>query len=117
MRRLRTVSSEHLPAAPDRLPTLTEVVELGLDEGGAALAPVAPTAGATEIDMLVARVCAEIQPHINLLFEARLREALAPVLARATDGLIHEARQATAQALRELVEDATARVLQSQTRN
>jgi hypothetical protein len=101
-------------AAADRLPTLTEVVELGQREGGAAL-EVEPPAAPSPIDSdrLVARVCGELERHIDVLFEARLREALAPALARAADGLIHDARHDLALAVRQLVEDAVARALQS----
>ncbi len=51
----------------------------------------------------------ELQPRIDALFEARLREALAPALARVADGLIRDAREELAPALAELVRDAVAR--------
>jgi hypothetical protein len=111
-------------AATDRLPTLTEVVELGLQESAPeplpAPEPAPPVAEADVADVAdaapeeaVARVLlADIERHIDALFERRLREALAPALARVADSLIREARQELAPAVRELVEEAVARAQQ-----
>jgi hypothetical protein len=100
----------------DRLPTLTDVLELGRD--GAEAAP--PRAGAAVIapqpvgvtgSELVDQVLAVLQPRVAALLEVRLREALAPVLARAADGLIRDARAELAPVLRDLVEEAVAQAL------
>lgn len=70
-----------------------------------------PSGPSLDSQALVHRVLAEIAPRIDALFEARLREALAPALARAADGLIRESRSEVALALRDLVQDAVARTL------
>ena len=106
---------QDLPPQADRLPTLTEVLQLA--------APVpepvdpAPVAGpgpgqaarAPDAEVLVAQVLASLAPRIDALVEARLREALAPALARAADGLIREARDELARVLLEVVGEAVAR--------
>ncbi len=101
------------PQAPHRLPTLTEVVALGdAPPAGAAAAP-APVAGPALPDegALVAQVLADVQRQVELMLEYRLREALAPALARATDTLVREARNGLAGVLREVVARAVAQEL------
>lgn len=56
-------------------------------------------------------VLAELGPRIDAIFEARLREALAPALARAADGLIRHARDELTLVMRDLVQEAVARSL------
>jgi len=115
-------ATDERPASADRLPTLTEVVELGREGGEpappaeaamATPAAAAPTAQAAvfDEDRLVGLVLAELAPRIDLLLESRLREALAPALARAADGLIRDARDELATTLRSLVEETVARSL------
>jgi hypothetical protein len=147
------VPEDRPPPSADRVPTLTEVVELRgpsvgpaqsagvvddvapeaqaadlavqtaeppAPDGGAAVAAAmevearpaaeAPPAQLPDAEALVARVMKELEPRIELMFEARLREALAPALARAADGLIRDARQELAPTLRELVHEALVRV-------
>lgn len=148
----RAVNEDTAPPGADRVPTLTEVVELhampahcgpasGAEETalpseevpaapvpGAAwgatpnawAAPAAPALAPNEpppIDTqaLVTEVLAELQPRLDMLFEARLREALAPALARAAEGLIREARGELGSALHGLVNDAVKRALQRRT--
>ena len=60
---------------------------------------------------LVDEVLAELAPRIDLLLESRLREALAPVLARATDALIRDARKELTTALRDVVARSVAQEL------
>lgn len=91
--------------APGALPVLTEELE-------AVAALARPQAGATE-PALDARaiedeVMAELGQRIDLMFEYRLREALAPTLARAADLLIREAREEVALTLRDVVSRAVA---------
>ena len=94
--------SDEPPVSADRLPTLTEVVQLG------------PASGPTAVDshVLIEQVLAELAPRIDRLFESRLREALAPALARAAEGLIRDARGELSVTVRDLVQEAVARVLQ-----
>lgn len=113
--------SEELSLPVDRLPTLTEVLELGRE--GASAFPAAgilplhgpaalvgglvggPVGGAVD---LVGQVLALLEPRVGALLEARLREALAPALARAADGLIRDVQAELAPTLRSLVEEAVA---------
>ncbi len=99
------------PVLSDRLPTLTEVVE------PARRAPdlPAPRDAVAPLDLdqgdqaaLVASLLGPLQQRIDLLFEARLREAVAPALARAVDGLLRELGPELARTLRETAERAVA---------
>ena len=128
--------NEARPLSAERLPTLTEVVELDLPADGLSapdllLLPVLPfgfdfspataveaVASAPEParvepdpEALVAQVLCELAPRIDALFEARLREALAPALARVADGLIRDAGGEVSATLRALVEETVAQVL------
>ena len=105
--------------SPARVPTLTEIVELAEREADVPVAemPVltdavaeAPTAAgdALQLDRVVDEVMAEVQRRMDLMFEYRLREALAPALARAADQLVGEAREALASTLRDVVARAVA---------
>ena len=103
----------------DRVPTLTEVVDLAgpADLPGAAVGPQPcpePSPSTAPLE-LSAEVLFELEQRIDSLFEVRLREALAPALARAADGLIREARLELSSALRDLVEDAVVRALERRT--
>ena len=128
------VNDDMLPPGADRMPTLTEVLELdapsSVEEGAApseepeetaapqtaaAAAPSQPWSESTAAPdgaAIVNEVLAELLPRIDMLFESRLREALAPALARAAEGLIREARGELGSALHELVDDAVKRALQ-----
>ena len=88
--------------APPRaqLPTLTEVVDLS---GPGRAAPASAPALAIDREQIVAEVMQSLQQRIDLMFEYRLREALAPLLARMADGVIREARDELAQTLRDVV--------------
>lgn len=104
-----------------RLPTLTEVLELGAEVAvrphppwvePLPLAPgTVPGSAATDDEQLVKQVLAELEPRIAAQLESRLREALAPALARAVEGLIVDARHELSASLRGLVEETVARVL------
>jgi hypothetical protein len=108
------------------VPTLTEVLDTGAlghpagrREGSAhevAAAPAAGTAasskvGAIDESAVADFVLAEVAPRIDAMFEARLREVMAPALAQAAEHLIEDARQALGLALRDLVDAAVARAL------
>lgn len=147
--------SEAVPQGADRLPTLTEVVEMGLDgvsaesslptppaadaptpvgdtqpaeapadeavATGSTVEPVMPVmpvmplpvvAPSVDVQALVTQVLAELSPRVDMLFQSRLREAMAPALARAADLLIRDARDELSASMRELVQDAVTRALQ-----
>lgn len=107
------------PPPPTRVPTLTEVVALPEVQPTAAVVapPVAvppmPAAAARPLDEdeLVQRVLSDVQRQVELMLEVKLREALAPVLTRATDALMREARNELASTLREVVARAVAQEL------
>lgn len=127
------------PPSPTRVPTLTEIVELAEPAADVPIAdwplarvalPTEPAPGpapdielatvlppALPIDeahlagLVTERVVADLQQRVDLVFEVRLREALAPALARAAEQLIGEARTALAAEMRELVARAVAQEL------
>ena len=85
---------------PERVPTLTEVVELfEVDHE-----PAAAEADAECAD----RLLAQLQRRIEATLHDRLDEALAPVLARLAATAAREARPALVEALRELTLEAIA---------
>ena len=92
---------EEAPPAADRLPTLTEVVDMARPPAEPELDP----------QRVVTDVLSELAPRIEILLEARLRDALAPALARAAELLIRDSRVALNQTLRELVEEAVVRAI------
>ena len=85
------------PAAPSAAPTVTA-------------APLVPAAPINEAQ-LTQRVLVDLQRQIDLMLEVRLREALAPVLARAADALIRDARKELTVALRDAVARSVAQEL------
>ena len=103
------------PPPPTRVPTLPEVVAIPESPAAPVSAtpvpapqlPVAPARSADE-EELVQRVLADVQRQVELMLEVRLREVLAPVLTRATDALMREARNELASTLREVVARAVA---------
>ena len=105
------------PKKPQRVPTLTEVIiDLPADQSGAPATParsdarVAPETLMAEALMqetrIVSKVIERLQPRIDVLFEHRLREALAPTVARIYAALADEMRKELARKLREAVEQA-----------
>jgi len=117
---------------PQRVPTLTEVVELPavppreeplipvgetvhspVTEADVATLVAAQTAAVPQLneEQLTQRVLAELQRQVDVLLEQRLREAVAPALARLTDSLVREVRVELASTLRELVARAVAQEL------
>lgn len=118
---------EPRPLLPERVPTLTEVVEWqetlqpeplhapGEEAAPVAAAPAVAVPPLVEPTELTAEVLFELESRIDALFEARLREALAPALARMADGLIREARDELSQRLREMVHEAVTRALERHT--
>ena len=109
----------HRPA-PSSVPTLTEVVEMPwpkaqlqaaqpeaamLVDAGAEPASLQPgvVVSAPSEEQIVQRVLLDLQRQIDLMLDYRLREALTPVLTRATDALVLEARHELASTLRDIV--------------
>jgi hypothetical protein len=100
---------------PDRVPKLTEVVEVSATQAQSIAARLAAQRAAKEIepseDDLVQRVLLDVQRQIDLMLETRLRETLAPALARLTDALIRETRNELASTLRDVVVRAVSQEL------
>jgi hypothetical protein len=104
------------PKSPQRVPTLTEVIaDVPVEPAAPPTAPrgdaqVAPETLVAEALMqetrIVSKVIERLQPRIDVLFEHRLREALAPTVARIYAALADEARKELAHKVREAVEQA-----------
>ena len=114
---------------PQGVPTLTEVVDW--QQGAApASVPTTPVDEAAIVDPklmaaptepplarlpteaeLTEQVLALVQRQLDLMIEYRMREALTPLLARATDNLVRDARNELASTLRDVVARAVAQEL------
>jgi hypothetical protein len=95
-------------AAPPNAPPAS-VEETAIADTAAAPAPV-EHALPTEAE-LVEQVLAQVQRQVDLMIEYRMREALTPLLARATDNLVRDARNELASTLRDVVARAVAQEL------
>jgi hypothetical protein len=119
--------SDHGSVPRQGVPTLTEVVawpdvvqpvsaapnaevdEAALVESASGFeARAASMAVLPSEEQMVQRVLTDLQRQIDLMLEYRLREALTPVLARAADGIIRDARGELASTLRDIVARAVA---------
>lgn len=133
------MSSSPLP--PDRVPTLTEVVAWpggavpssaspgtspgavsreipgaeSLTDPAASAAPdvaVSPTEpGSVSEEQLTQRILNDLQRQMDLMLDYRLREILTPLLTRAADTVVREARSELASTLRDVVARAVAQEL------
>ena len=136
------MTSARTPPPPDRLPTLTEVVELAVpqsgsarpeavqpvqtdapgphDVAGAMQSPSAPSAtveGALDDEQLVDDVLDAVHRRIDLLYEYRVREALAPAMSEAADRLVREIRDVLAETVRDVVSRAVTEELDARRRS
>lgn len=102
--------AEPRPVPPlSRLPTLTEVVSEGQRPVGLSAPPRAPEP--VDESHIVDSVMVGLQQRVDQMFEFRLREALGPVLARAADLVVQDARQELAHTLRDVVARAVTQEL------
>jgi aspartate oxidase len=62
-------------------------------------------------DALIQQVYGDLQRQVELMLEYRLREALAPMLTRAADSIVRDARNELASTLRDVVARAVAQEL------
>jgi hypothetical protein len=119
------------PVSPDRVPTLTEVVQMPAAEGGPGAPPTGragsfvdrrapqaerranwpPPPAPPPEDQLTEKVLLDVQRQLDLMLETRMRETLAPALTRATDTLVREMRHELASTLRDVVARAVAQEL------
>jgi hypothetical protein len=88
----------------DRVPVLTEVLGVESTAPPPALAPI-------DEKRLVDDIMAALQQRVDLSFEYRLREAVAPVLDKMAQTIIEDTRQALAATLRDVVARAVAQEL------
>ena len=107
---------------PGRVPTLTEVVvlpdappmpmpmplEADVMIPAAAADASASVAPPLSDEQMIQRVLADVQHQVDLMLEYRLREVLTPILTRAADGVIRDARGELASSLRDVVARAVA---------
>jgi hypothetical protein len=121
------------PLPPDRVPTLTEVVAWP-GASAAAAAPAAPAGVAEALadpsasaapdvaspppeplsiteEQLTQRILNDLQRQMDLMLDYRLREILTPLLTRAADSVVREARSELASTLRDVVSRAVAQEL------
>lgn len=79
----------------------------------ATVMPLEPAAAATlpTEEQLAQRVLNDLQHQIELMLDYRMREILTPILTRATDSVIRDARAELASTLRDLVTRAVAQEL------
>lgn len=102
------------PASPQRVPTLTEEVQIAIapipidDRPHVAEEALAPGLPVIDEAVLAEQVLAEVQRHIDFVLEHRLREALAPLLARLSESLVREARVELASTLKDVARRAVA---------
>jgi hypothetical protein len=122
---------------PQSVPTLTEVVSWPRSERASGAEPVRePPAGpaqkpvqepppATPLpvpgnepppneDQLTERILLELQRQVDLVLDYRVREVLTPILARAADALVRDARAELTRLLRDVVARSVAEELRRQ---
>lgn len=102
------MSQERQP--PAQIPVLTEVIA-GLESGDGAPVKAEPVSSE---ELIAQRVLADLQRQVDLMFEYRLRETLAPALSRLADGMVREIRGELATTLRDVVKRAVAQELARQ---
>ncbi len=98
-----------VPAAAT--PVLAIAAAAPLQAATPPVAPAATMAAAISEAELTQRVLADVQKQIDMVLEVRLREALAPALARASDALVRDARKELTSALRDVVARSVAHEL------
>lgn len=96
---------------PAAMPVLAIAAAAPLQAAPPPVAPAATMAAAIGEAELTQRVLADVQKQIDMVLEVRLREALAPALARASDALVRDARKELTSALRDVVARSVAHEL------
>lgn len=104
-----TEGSAERTLAPQRVPTLTEVVQPLRTAAPPAKPPgVPPPTALLSEQELARRVMTGLQRQVDLMLEVRMREALSPLLARLTDSLVREMRAELTSTLQDVVAKAVA---------
>ena len=86
---------------------LASVLDAPAEAGAGPLPAPQAQAELSEVE-LVQQVLADVQRQVELMLEYRMREALAPILARAADTMIRDTRSQLANTLHEMVARAVA---------
>lgn len=109
------------PGPPQSVPILTEVIEWPvIQPSSPAAAPeagptrVAPRSGGVDEDELVRLILHSLHQQLDGVLEYRIREALTPILSRAADALVRDARHELSRSLGDLVTRAVAEELRRQ---
>ncbi len=88
------------PPHPALVPTLTEVIDLhDIGKPAAAL----PDSASGLEGQVTQRVLSDVQRQIDSMLEFRLREAMAPVLARHSEAIVRELKEELARTMRDVV--------------
>ncbi len=97
---------------PAHVPVLTDVIEMAASsaasghEATVAAPETAQPRPAVDEAQLVADVMTELQHRVDAMLEHRLRESLAPLLAKAADDMVDVAKAELATTLREVLSRA-----------
>jgi hypothetical protein len=97
--------------APPTIPPAAATLPPATPPATAAAAPARAGASPAGDVQLTQRVLADLQRQVELMLEVRLREALAPILARASDALVRDAKKELTAAMRDIVSRSIAREL------
>lgn len=109
------------PGSLDHVPTLTEVVSVPVQAAVRAedtALPAEPGLDAARSlpseDELTATILAGLQRQVDAVLEFRVRELLTPILNRATDAVVREAKSELARSLRDVVARSVAEEMRRQ---
>jgi hypothetical protein len=101
-------------AATGDFPTAAASAPVAAPKASTAVRESAPLAVLPSEAELVQRILDDLQQQVDLVVEYRIRERLTPILERAGDTLVREARTELAKSLREVVARAVASEMRRQ---
>jgi hypothetical protein len=99
---LRTAALPTSPSQPVSRQTASPSLHAGAAAVGVSAAAEAAGVGVDEA-LITQRVLADLQRQIDGMLEYRLRETLAPILARTTEALVRELRQELSKTMKDVV--------------
>lgn len=102
---LRTSALPPSPSQPASRQPASPGLHVGVGAGGVPGAAGAADAAGAGVDeaLITQRVLADLQRQIDGMLEYRLRETLAPILARTTEALVRELRQELSKTMKDVV--------------
>jgi hypothetical protein len=100
-----------MPSPPRRAEGPMPIATQSAAPTAASLESPATATTAVSEDALIQQVYGDLQRQVELMLEYRLREALAPMLTRAADSIVRDARNELASTLRDVVARAVAQEL------